>query len=247
MSVIAWILCYRAKLRAAVKQCKVSECSLLPKKMKIDPITFEELRSAEREVIRQVQRESFKEELAALERACPAVFSSEQKTKREDKKTSKIVKRDPQVTNGLLHGGGRIANRPFQQDMKHPIILPKCHHIIPLIIRYYYLVSGHVEHVLSLLRDKFWIIGARAAVRKSLRDCLDCKRRQAFLANRRWPTYHGKPPFTYVAVDCFGPFPVWRGRSKVKRYGMLFTYLVVRGGHIKVAQSLNTNSFLTLH
>lgn len=53
-----------------------------------------------------------------------------------------------------------------------------------------------------------------------------------------------KPPFTYVGVDCFGPFTVRRGRSNVKRYGVLFTCLVVRAIHIEVAHSLDTESFI---
>ena len=53
-----------------------------------------------------------------------------------------------------------------------------------------------------------------------------------------------KPPFTYVGVDCFSPFLVRRGRSVVKRYGVLFTCLVTRAIHIEVAHSLDTESFI---
>ncbi len=44
----------------------------------------------------------------------------------------------------------------------------------------------------------------------------------------------GKPPFAYVGVDCFGPFTVKRGRSHVKRYGVLFTCLAIRAVHIEM-------------
>ena len=52
-----------------------------------------------------------------------------------------------------------------------------------------------------------------------------------------------KPPFTYVGVDCFGPFLIRRGRSEVKRYGVLYACLVVRAVHIEVAQSFDSDSF----
>ena len=47
-----------------------------------------------------------------------------------------------------------------------------------------------------------------------------------------------------MGVDCFGPFLIRRGRSEVKRYGVLYTCLVVRAVHIEVSQSLDTDSFL---
>ena len=53
-----------------------------------------------------------------------------------------------------------------------------------------------------------------------------------------------KPPFSFVGVDCFGPFWVKRARSQVKRYGVLFTCLVSRAIHIEVAQSMDTNAFV---
>ncbi|KAK3745211.1 hypothetical protein QZH41_004250 [Actinostola sp. cb2023] len=53
-----------------------------------------------------------------------------------------------------------------------------------------------------------------------------------------------KPPFIYVGVDCFGPFEVRRGRTHVKRYGVLFTCLTLRAVHIEVASTLDTESFI---
>ena len=55
---------------------------------------------------------------------------------------------------------------------------------------------------------------------------------------------YDKPPFSRVGVDCFGPFLVKQGRSVVKRYGCLFTCLVMRAAHIEVVHSLDTHSFI---
>jgi len=54
----------------------------------------------------------------------------------------------------------------------------------------------------------------------------------------------GKPPFTYVGVDYFGPIYVKVKRSKVKWYGCVFTCLAVHVIHIKVSHDLSTDSFI---
>ena len=53
-----------------------------------------------------------------------------------------------------------------------------------------------------------------------------------------------EPPFTYVAVDCFGPFHVKCGRCLEKRCGVLFTCLTIRAVYVEIAHSLDTSSFI---
>ena len=51
-------------------------------------------------------------------------------------------------------------------------------------------------------------------------------------------------PFTYCAVDMFGPFKVKVIRSEVKRYGAMFTCLASRKVHTEVSHSMTTDSFI---
>ena len=54
-------------------------------------------------------------------------------------------------------------------------------------------------------------------------------------------------PFTFCAVDLFGPFHVKQGRSQVKRYGTLFTCLASRAIHVEIVNSLTTDAFLNAY
>ena len=52
------------------------------------------------------------------------------------------------------------------------------------------------------------------------------------------------PPFTYCAMDFFGPWIIKEKRKELKRYGALFTCMVSRAIHIEVTHSLDTDSFI---
>ena len=157
--------------------------------------------------------------------------------------------------DGLLVVGGRIAQGDFSDRVKHPVILPKWHHIVELIIREIH-EKGHVgkEHLLATLREEYWIVRGRHAVRRVLSRCIVCKRfgakplvqQMAELPRCRLDAFN--PPFTNVGIDLFGPFMVKRGRSLQKRYGCLFTCMTVRAVHLEVCHSLDTDSFIhSLH
>ena len=259
---VAWVLRYRANLRKAVGHRKSGS---MPHShvTRIEPITVEELDKAEREILVHVQKESFKEEIAILKNSVADVIKGSAPTtkKIQIKRSSKISRLDPRLMDGLMDGrwtrlmdtvDGRLENAPLQLDAKHPIILPASHHVVGLIISFYHHASGHsgTEHVLSMIRERFWIVKARAVVRKSLNSCFNCRKRQAPVGEQKMANLPqeritpDKPPFTYVGVDCFGPFLVRRGRSQVKTYGVVFTCLTVRAIHIAVVHSLDTDSFL---
>ena len=87
-------------------------------------------------------------------------------------------------------------------------------------------------------------------MRQVLRDCFVCKRLSASPNTQKMADLPQdrvtpeKPPFTYVGVDCFGPFLVKQGRCQLKRYGCIFTCLAIRAVHIEVLHSMETDSFL---
>lgn len=238
---VTWILRYKDNLRNAVVKRKEEEAIQFDNEKKFSPLDVKELESAERAIIRAVQGVSFYEELLSLKTA-----------QRQVKKSSSVVKLDPVLVEGIMCVGGRLHNSPIEQDAKHPVLLPKDHHVSELIMRYYHMISGHsgLEFTLSLIRQKYWIVQVRVPLRRILSSCFNCRRRQAPVGYQKMAALPedrvnpSEPPFSYVGVDCFGPLDVRRGRSTVKRYSVIFTCLSVRAIHIEAVHSLDTDSFI---
>ena len=187
-----------------------------------------------------VQRQAFSEEIDSLSEGRPV------------KCQSKLANLLPVLIEGTLRVGGRIRHAPITFEAAHPMLLPKDHPISSLIVHYYHELLGHTgrEHVLSAMRQHFWIIQARSLVRHVLRKCIACRKRNeapmkqlmADLPKERLTPYD--PPFTYTGVDFFGPFHVKRGRGTDKVYGCLFTCFTSRAVHIEDVSLLETDAFI---
>ena len=205
------------------------------------PLTAEELREAERVWLLSAQGEQFSDEIAALQhgRRLPSNSRLHQLTPFLD-------------SNGLLRVGGRLRHAHLDFEVKHQVILPARGDITRLIVtdRHKKLAHSGAEHVLTHLRQQFWVICGRAAVKRYTRACMLCRKRTA----RPAPPLMGDlpafrvgepaPVFARVGVDFFGPLMVKKQRKREKRYGCLFTCLSTRAVHIELAHSLDTDSFI---
>ena len=207
----------------------------------VEFLTVNELRRAEFEIIKYVQSCAFSTEMVCISQG------------KEVSPNSIIRNLDPMMNaDGILCVGGRLGNAELPEQSKHQMIMPKSHHVVTLIVRSLHEELGHSgkEHVLAEIRQKYWIISARRAVKSVLNQCFSCKRirgkqytqKMADLPQDRVTA--GKAPFTNVGVDCFGPFVIKRGRSQVKRYGCLFTCLCTRAIHIEKLDTMDTDSFI---
>ena len=135
---------------------------------------MDEINRAEKEVLKFIQCQSFKAEMSRLEQKGGGSGDHSSKHSKEKelvvKKTSSIYKLAPIKIDGLLYVGERLTQASIPNAVKHQLILPKKHHVVDLIMRHYHLKSGHsgLEHVLSLIRERFWILKARTAVKSML-------------------------------------------------------------------------------
>ena len=132
-------------------------------------LTTEDLEKATVAIVKLIQREMYSEEIGNLE-------------KRENVKgTSGIVRLRPVLIGGVIRVGCRISEAPITQGAKCPMIIPPKHHVARLLIEDYQQKLAHAgqEHILTQLRQQFWIPKRRSAERKVVQSCLTCKKQRA--------------------------------------------------------------------
>ena len=146
-----------------------------------------------------------------------------------------------------------MSNLPY--DAKHPVVLPKRHHISKLVVAHIHDQGHHslgVNATLAELRQKYWIINGREEIKRWKRESNVCE------LQRKHRGEQIMAPLTKVrlgsslrcfaccGVDFAGPFVVKITRKvSAKRYLCLFTCASTRAVHLEFAFSLDTASFLS--
>ena len=237
---VAWLIRYKEYCVSRFMQKKSLE------DVKRGELSPDELNLATNVIMRHVQQKAYPAEMDKLNKCNSQEYA-------QINQASTLVKLTPIIKDGVMRVGGRIDRAPIGYESRHPIILPNQHHLTTLIIRHHHTVSKHAGpmQVLVSLRQEFWIVKGRAAVKRELNKCIQCKKRLAkpetqimapLPAQRVTPC---ETPFTNVGVDYFGPLYTKSGRSTVKRYGCLFTCMSTRAVHLEVAHSMGQDSFLS--
>ncbi|XP_042264714.1 uncharacterized protein LOC121895540 [Thunnus maccoyii] len=128
-----------------------------------------ELEKAELEIIKLRQRKRFPEEFSRLKKG------------KSVKGHSHIYTLCPLMEDGVLRVGGRLSRSSMPAETKHPIILAKDLHISASLLRHIHQEVGHGgrNHMLSKLRERYWITGASTAIRRVLSKCIICRQLNA--------------------------------------------------------------------
>ncbi|XP_065361884.1 uncharacterized protein LOC135955462 [Calliphora vicina] len=186
-------------------------------------------------------------------------FSAERKSLQRERKIdnkSKLIQLSPFIDDdGLIRVGGRISNSELSSEIQHPIILPKEHKITKLILKEEHIRNLHpgISALFVIVRQHYWIFGARNLIRDLTHKCLKCFRQAQHVTQQRMadlPKVRVRQafPFQNTGCDYAGPFTlkIHHGRNSKtsKGYICLFVCMVTSAIHLELATDLSTECFL---
>ncbi|XP_045473996.1 uncharacterized protein LOC123680245 [Harmonia axyridis] len=204
-----------------------------------------ELQEAEICLIRLVQSLHFAEELAEL--------------KKPSSRHRLVMKLHLFLDNHeLIRVGGRLSASLLPYKHKHPVLLPKNHHLTHLIIddAHYRLLHAGALATHSFIRRRFWILDGRNVVRNRLRKCnrcFSCKPRPLIQPMGNLPPewLSSAMAFLTTGVDYAGPFYVTsarlRGAVSTKVYLVVFICFTTKAVHLELASELSTSAFIAAY
>ncbi|XP_013386926.1 uncharacterized protein LOC106156278 [Lingula anatina] len=233
--VVTWCLRFIQKLKQAKNRKSTQQNTV---ETSNEPLNVQEIQVAEKIILKSTQTATFEKEIEIL-KAINREDNSEHTERKQAryrneqiKKTSSLYRLDPFLCeDGPLRVGGRIKRVNLPRELTHPVILPKHHHVTNLIIDHYHTRCGHSGSGITLNEVRasgYWIISGRAKIGSYIWKCVTCRKLRANSQSQKMSDLPADrlepaPPFTYSAVDFFGPFYVKEGRKQMKRYGAMFS------------------------
>lgn len=241
LRVTAYVLRFINKVRRKTRQHDEipEECTVRNEQLSAD-----EINHAETYWIRTIQSNSFTSEINFLQNG------NKSKPRRVEQFALFLDEKQ------MLRCRGRINNSTLPLTNKNPILLPSSHPYVDLLIRHTHERVKHsaVNNTLTTLRERFWILKGRQAVKRVLKRCVICRK----LEGLPYSSYNSPdlpsirvsddPPFTHTGVDFAGPLYIRpdgnHEKENVKCYICLFTCASTRAVHLELVRSLTVESFL---
>ncbi|XP_071827282.1 uncharacterized protein [Apostichopus japonicus] len=208
-------------------------------------LTVDNLKAAETLILSHEQNRHFEAELKAL-------TSGSEKEINSVMRKSPLRTLDPMLRGGLIVVGGRLRRADLPEETKHQIVIPKSSPVARLIVLETHKSLGHMGKSAILVRlwKKYWVVGAGTIIRSIVGKCTICRKYQAKRGEQKMAALpiervtSDRPPFDHTGIDMFGPFEIKRGRSIVKRYGLILTCLATRAIHLEILHSADSDSCL---
>lgn len=207
-------------------------------------LTLQEIKQAKYMLIRYMQQEYFYQEINDLK-----------KHKQVNSKSS-IFNLNPYLDkDDILRVGGRLRNAYISNDMKYPILVPKNCRFSELLIKQSHLLVFHGGPKLtqSFIRQKYWVVGGNAAIKKEIRKCVICRKHNPTKHNQMMgdlPEARTNPirPFFKTGVDFTGHIMLkantGRGIKTTKGYVAVFVCMATKAIHLEVVSDLTSSAFI---
>jgi hypothetical protein len=142
-------------------------------------INVEDLVNAEKEIVKNVQKQAFKGELAVLRSAKENGSVRDRRTVKL-KRTSTLSRLDPYADgDGVVRVGGRIGSAELPESVKHPYILPKKGHVTDLVICHHHNKIHHQGRGMTLAA----ICSSGMKISRSVSPVVNCAQP---LKGRKW-------------------------------------------------------------
>lgn len=226
--ITAWILRFVGNLRS--------------KHRRTGHLSVQDLNTAKQKIFALVQRSAFNEDFSRLQK--------------DEGCSTRLQRLKPYIhTDGLLRVGGRLNLTRLSPDVRNPVLLPKSHKVVDLLIDYCHTSHLHSGPQLTqaLLSQSVWILSARSVIRSRIFKCIKCFRtkpinKTPLMGDLPLPRVTPARAFLSTGIDYTGPFSSkilnLKSIRLIKVYLCIFVCMVTKAVHIEVVQDLTTDSFI---
>ncbi|GFU93973.1 integrase catalytic domain-containing protein [Trichonephila clavipes] len=149
--------------------------------------------------------------------------------------------------NGIIRLKTKIIYRKDREDFLRPIVLPPKHEVIKRLIYNAHVKNCHagVQILLNVLRENYWILNGRKAVKHVVANCFICKRYtsknlEAICSPLPENRVKVAVVFQITGVDMAGPLFL---KDNNKNWVLIFTCAAYRAVHFELVTTASTDVF----